>query len=166
MTTRREIQKLKRDIRRKALNLDDMTEDSKQRNYTKATKTRRAVKTEMFGNRSKGKDTYLEEYMTSFLKKHDIDYIPQKAVRWCNYDFYLPKYNTLIECQGEYWHCDHRLYDKPKNAIQRKNIVKNETKRDIAQKEDIFLIEVWENEIKNFPDETEKGLLHLFGLEE
>jgi hypothetical protein len=48
----------------------------------------------------------LESVTREFLTKNGIEFIEQKEFDWLRYknpmrlDFYLPKYNTAIECQG------------------------------------------------------------------
>lgn len=50
--------------------------------------------------------SHLEKEMSLLLEKHKIDYEVQKTFDWLTYkgklrlDFYLPKYNVAIECQG------------------------------------------------------------------
>ena len=49
-------------------------------------------------------DYSLENKCRLILEKNNIDYIPQKQFNWLgrqSLDFYLPKYNIAIECQGE-----------------------------------------------------------------
>ena len=51
----------------------------------------------------------LEElFANDFLKKNDIKYIYQFEAKDIHryYDFYLPDRNTLIEVDGDYWHCN------------------------------------------------------------
>ena len=52
----------------------------------------------------KCKQSHLENEVMAFLENNHIDYIPQKKFSWLgkkSLDFYLPKYNTAIECQGK-----------------------------------------------------------------
>ena len=55
-----------------------------------------------------------EDYIESYLLEHNIEYEQQKrfedlkSIRQLSYDFYIPKYNLLIEYQGE-------QHFKPKN---------------------------------------------------
>lgn len=48
--------------------------------------------------------SHLELCIEEFLKRENIDFVPQKRFDWLGYlslDFYLPKYNVGIECQGK-----------------------------------------------------------------
>lgn len=53
------------------------------------------------------KESHLEEEISLFLDKNNIQYEKQKKFgnikykRCLPFDFYLPKYNVIIECQGE-----------------------------------------------------------------
>lgn len=53
------------------------------------------------------KQSHLENEIRAFLIDNNIDFEPQKTFKWLRYknpmflDFYLPKYNIAIECQGE-----------------------------------------------------------------
>ena len=55
----------------------------------------------------KCKSSHLEREFRLFLEKNNIEYEEQKTFEWLKYkqiqflDFYLPKYNIAIECQGE-----------------------------------------------------------------
>ena len=49
-------------------------------------------------------ESHLEMNIRNFLVKNDIDFKPQKHFDWLgqqSLDFYLPKYNIAIECQGK-----------------------------------------------------------------
>lgn len=54
-------------------------------------------------NCQKCNETRMEEQCRLFLERNKIDYIYQKKFNWLkrqSIDFYLPKYNVGIECQG------------------------------------------------------------------
>ena len=154
---KREYQKLRRELKKQALG---GTESTHERIYSEATKTRRAVKTEIFGNKSKQADTSIEIWFEDFLKENNIKYIKQKAIRYLNYDFYLQDYNIACEICGCYWHgCPVCYPAGAKNEIMRKNIIKNEVKRQIAKEQNIQLIEVWGHEIEKSPNETKEKIL-------
>ena len=54
----------------------------------------------------KCQSSHLEEEIKSFLNDNDIEFEQQKTFEWLKFknhlylDFYLPKYNKAIECQG------------------------------------------------------------------
>lgn len=156
----RKIKKEAREIRKQALGRLNDEENANIRTYTEATKTRRAVKTEIFGNKGKLKDTTVEIFVEELIKQQGWRYVPQKAVRHLNYDFYLPDLNVLLEVQGDYWHCNPRLYpDGPKNSVQRENLQKNKNKREVAESQNIPLLEIWELDIQKGPEKTKQQIL-------
>lgn len=56
---------------------------------------------------SKSKATSLEKLFESKLVELGIEYTPQYdkiGKYWC--DFYLPKYNLIVEVDGDYWHAN------------------------------------------------------------
>lgn len=58
--------------------------------------------------RSLGGMTKPERYLQDYFTKHNIEFIYDYPVCYLNlkkrYDFYLPKFNLLLEFDGEYWH--------------------------------------------------------------
>lgn len=46
----------------------------------------------------------IEIALANILKSLNIEYISQYVIGPWSFDFFLPKYKILIECQGEYWH--------------------------------------------------------------
>lgn len=65
------------------------------------------------------------------------------------YDFYLPKYDALIEVDGVYWHgknLDYNDLNSTQKHTRNNDIVKNA----LAKEHNYKLIRVWEDEIDNF----------------
>lgn len=94
------------------------------------------------------KDTKIEIIVKDALEKMNIEFI--KNYR-CNngkyiFDFYLTKYNFVIECQGDYWHGNPE-YFKTLNNIQLKNINRDINKINFLKENDINFLFLWENEI-------------------
>ena len=52
----------------------------------------------------KFKDTSIEIKIGKELKKRNINFLKHEYILGINVDFYLPKYNIIIECDGDYWH--------------------------------------------------------------
>jgi hypothetical protein len=65
--------------------------------------------------------SYPEKFIYNFLKQTNIDFIYQlskKDFKWCDkyrYDFYLKKYNLIIEVHGRQ-HYDSVFFDTPENV--------------------------------------------------
>lgn len=81
----------------------------------------------------KCKISRLENIVMNALRKNDIDFAAQKKFNWLGkqtLDFYLPKYNIAIECQGEQ-HYRQVYFNGKKNDIKKKNLFETILKRDI-----------------------------------
>lgn len=163
---KRRLQREARDVRKKALGIDeDHTDTSMQRTYGEATKTKRALKVELFGSKSKasateGKETSIEAFVREILQEFETEYVEQKAIRFINVDFFLPVQNLAIQVHGCYWHCCDVCYPSgPKNQTQRKNIEKDKQADGIVLDKNINLLHIWEHEIKKFPDQTRKKII-------
>lgn len=95
----------------------------------------------------------LEEKIEAFLIRHKIDFIKhcdRKIFEWLgymHYDFYLPKYNTAIECQGKQ-HFGLGGWSKSYNF--KKQLDNDTLKKSLSNKNNINL--VYFTNIKNIED--------------
>lgn len=104
----------------------------------------------------------IEKYALEFQSHPSIgDYIP---------DFYIPLFNLIIEVQGDYWHCNPKIYpDGPKNSEQLGYIVKDYYKKCYYIGNGYNLLYLWEDDILNnfsFVQEEIKQSLKLPSPEE
>lgn len=96
-----------------------------------------------------------ELYISSILDKYNIEYIQEKRFTDCRdikplpFDFYLPKYNLIIEYDGEghYLETFYSRYDNPKEMLldrQKKDKIKNA----YCQKHSIHILRIpyWEKD--------------------
>lgn len=88
------------------------------------------------------------------LNKRDIDFIPQYVIgEILIADFYLPKYNAVLEVYGDYWHANPKIYGeesnkKPLNDHQISQIKKDKRRYYVITKNyDMYMYSVWENDI-------------------
>ena len=65
------------------------------------------------------------------------------------YDFYLPKYNTIIEVDGDFWHCNPDKFPIPKYITQQTNLERDKIKNQWATDNGYNIIRFWENDINN-----------------
>ena len=113
-----------------------------------------------FCNESKG-----EKSIQKFLNEFNIDYEQQKTFddlhkskigQSLSYDFYLPKYNLLIEYQGEQHDHPVKYSKNMTDAIAEKRFDKqkenDEKKKDYAEKNNIELLEIWYWDYNNIKD--------------
>lgn len=77
------------------------------------------------------------------------------------YDFYIPNKNTIIEIDGDFWHCNPLIFDKPKYKCQFNNIEKDKIKTDWCKSNNITLIRIWEYSIHNDKDIVKSIVLNL-----
>lgn len=110
-----------------------------------------------------------EQKIENFLIKHNIKYTDQKTyddLRGVNdgllpYDFYLLKYNMLIEFQGEQHERPIEYFGgEEKFKIQQEH---DSQKREYAKLHNIKLLEIWYYDIKNI---EEILYMEIFGKEE
>lgn len=85
----------------------------------------------------KNKNTDIEIRMAEVLRENKIEFIEQVVYpNICIADFYLPKYNLAIFCDGEYWH------DYPDGKARDRNQVEN------LKEIGVNAIRLWGNQIK------------------
>lgn len=93
-------------------------------------------------------DSKLEEIFAKMLDDEKIVWLNQYRIGVKLYDFYLPKYNLLIEIDGDYWHSNSNngfIVDKKfKKKIFKNDILKNL----IAEQNGFKLIRIWEKDLK------------------
>jgi very-short-patch-repair endonuclease len=103
----------------------------------------------------------LEEKFLIVLDVLDIEYQrffyskPIKAF----YDFYLPKYNMLIEVDGDFWHCNPLSFPNPLYESQKNNLKRDKVKNQWALENGYKLLRFWEYDINNNIKEVKKILL-------
>jgi very-short-patch-repair endonuclease len=99
--------------------------------------------------------TSIEIKTETILRDNNIENISQYFLDGYCYDFYLPKLNILIECDGDYWHGLGKTIDTM-DDIQKNNLRNDNEKNKIANKHNIKLLRFWESEIK---DDNFKNIL-------
>ena len=64
-------------------------------------------------------ESSLEERMRNVLTEFKIDFIQEYKIGRYYADFYVPKLNLIIECDGEYWHLNEKaqLRDQRKDKL-------------------------------------------------
>jgi len=143
---------------------NSMSEGSKKRwkNYTEEEKNLVIGRLTLACNKAK-KDTSIEIKIENLLIELDIKYEKQYRISKWVFDFYLIDLNTIIECQGDYWHANPLLFEESKlNNIQLKNIDRDKRKRLFIEENEINTIFLWENEIHSNIKGIKKMLITLF----
>ena len=111
----------------------------------------------------KVKRSLLEIRFETFLETLDIEFIHSYYINTKDYhfifDFYLPKYNTLIEVDGDFWHCNPKTHHSPTCKTQKINIKNDQEKNKWAQSNGYKLLRFWEDDINNNIKQVKQILL-------
>jgi very-short-patch-repair endonuclease len=100
-------------------------------------------------------ETFLETLNIKFIHSY---YINTKDHHFI-FDFYLPKYNILIEVDGDFWHCNPIKFASPECKTQEINIKNDKLKNEWAQSNGYKLLRFWENDINNNIKQVKQILL-------
>jgi len=110
-------------------------------------------KNDIIGNLTKyanmaRKDTKIEIIIKLVLEKLNIVFIKNYKKSRYIFDFYLPNYNFIIECQGDYWHANPQIYNEDRYTEQQKtNVLRDKRKKDFINKNRYNSLFLWENYI-------------------
>jgi len=86
--------------------------------------------------------------LANILDELNIDYEQQFHLDPYHYDFKVG--NTLIEYNGDYWHCNPDIYENgPINYNQLYTVKKDANKYEIAKENGYEVLVVWENDLIN-----------------
>ena len=110
----------------------------------------------------KVKRSGLEYKFEGILELLEIKYIHSYFIKDINkiYDFYIPEYNTLIEIDGDFWHCNpNTKYALPECKTQHINIENDKFKSQWAVDNGYKLLRFWENDINNNIKQVKQVLL-------
>ena len=126
----------------------------KHSNESKAKMSKTHCENIINGKYKKFKDTKGELQLKEYLKNLNIDYCHQYRIYDAEnkksrlFDFYLPKFNILIEVDGTYYHCKPGRYPNgPINIIQKEKIEIDKQKNKLAKRLNYKLVRVWDDEI-------------------
>lgn len=81
------------------------------------------------------------------------EFVTQYRIGKYVFDFFIPKFNLLIEADGTFWHADPRKYhDRSKlRPVQIKNLENDKKKNVLASEKGYKLCRVWEIDVFNNP---------------
>lgn len=127
----------------KARHTQKHSEESKQ-------KMREATMRRWENGEFSNKKTEIELIVENFLKSNSINHIYQFGINGFVADFGLEDDKVVIECQGDFFHCNPKTqYKEAKHEIQKRNIYRDNVKRKIYKDEGWDLIELWESDIQS-----------------
>lgn len=117
------------------------------------------IRLEWMRKNSKVKTSKLENKFIEILNGvgyiKDIDYIHNHLVSNIKtfFDFYFPSKKTIIEVDGDFYHCNpNSEYSTPEYDIQKKNIYNDKRKTTWCKNHNITLIRYWEKDINERPE--------------
>jgi hypothetical protein len=99
-------------------------------------------------NRSKAEDELIK-----ILNNKKIEVTPNFLIEGKIFDLYIPKYNLLIEYNGDYWHCNPNKYDSDyfnhkKNKTAKEIWEYDKNKLYLAKKNNYNCEVIWESDYK------------------
>jgi very-short-patch-repair endonuclease len=132
------------------------------RNHSQSTKdkmSKSAIKRII--KNGKVKRSGLEYKFEGVLQILEIEYIHSYYIENIGkiYDFYLPKFNILIEVDGDFWHCNPSKYMEPICKTQELNLKNDEFKNQWAQDNNYKILRFWEDDINNNIQQIKQILL-------
>ena len=106
-----------------------------------------------------------KKFAKEILEKLNIKYEEQFEAKDIKrfFDFYLPEYKTLIECDGDYYHSYGKVYEEM-SPMQKRNARVDEIKNEWAGSHGIPLIRIWEHDINENPEKVRKFLSERLGV--
>lgn len=99
-------------------------------------------------NSSLNKMTYPEQLVHDYLMELGVDFEYNEQLGKYYPDFKLSD-NVIIEVQGDYFHCNPKLYPNGPNASQIEYIVKDYYKKCFYTSNQISVLYIWEDDILN-----------------
>jgi very-short-patch-repair endonuclease len=98
------------------------------------------------------------------LKELNIEYTRffyAKSIR-AFYDVYIESHNTLIEVDGDFYHCNPIKFPEPKYITQKKNLIRDQEKNQWAIDNGYTILRFWEHDINNNLDQVKNILKEHF----
>ena len=98
------------------------------------------------GANKRKKNTSIELIVKRALEDLTINFMQQYRYSRFVFDFYLPDFKFVIECQGDYWHANPNKFQSL-NEVQRKNRERDAIKIEFLENAKIGYLFLWESEI-------------------
>lgn len=93
--------------------------------------------------------TSIEVATYEALNALGITYTPQHRIGRAVVDAYLPESHTVVECQGDFYHCNPAVYpDGPQGLIQRKTVARDQKRHALLRASGYRVVELWERDIR------------------
>lgn len=97
------------------------------------------------------KDTQIEKKMQKELKRRGIKFrvhLPVENI--CQPDIIIPEQKIIIQCDGDYWHANPKIYKNKKLTEQQKKIVAKDKNQDkLLKSRGWVVLRFWESDINS-----------------
>lgn len=125
--------------------------DNGELDYLKEIQRKTIIKTNKSGKLNSPLISKGESELKLLLEKMSYKTKSQYRVENLRYDIFLIDYNTLIEYNGNYWHCNPELYtsdyfNKKKNMFAWQIWEQDKLKKELAEKNGYKLFIIWERD--------------------
>lgn len=112
-------------------------------------------------------DTKIEIKIQDFLKELKIVFYPHHyisdIIHSYQSDIFIPSFNVIIECDGDYWHFNPKKYINP-NKWQKQQIEEDKIRTKELIEKGYKIIRLWETDIKQMNLEQFKEVLIHYGI--
>lgn len=103
------------------------------------------VKEKRFTMSSNYEKIFIEEVILPLNIEFETQYYLRDIAQYC--DIYIPSKNLVIECDGDFWHCNPKVYKEgPICKCQRTRIERDKIKNQYLSEHNIKLIRIWESD--------------------
>jgi very-short-patch-repair endonuclease len=103
----------------------------------------------------------VEFQVLSWIKEENYQIETQFHLGNFLFDGHIKNSNILIEVNGDYWHCNPKVYKSgPINQMQKSHIKRDFAKKAFAAKQGYYLVTLWEKDIKENLQKTKEWLLN------
>ena len=91
-----------------------------------------------------------------------MSYIYNQPLETVKPDFQIVGTDIIIEVQGDYWHCNPKLYSQgPKDLLQMQHVLRDYVKKCFYVSKKLNVLYIWEDDIKKRPEQVKSEILNL-----
>lgn len=113
----------------------------------------------------KSSNTNIEKFVAKILNKYRLKYIQNCPIGIKNVDFLINNY-FIIECYGDYWHCNpekyiQEYYNKSLKMTTAEKHKKDKIRIELLESKGYKVLILWENDIKTKIEITTQKILHF-----
>ena len=100
-------------------------------------------------SQSRYKPSSIEYIVKTELEQRGIPFIHSVIYGHYQFDFLIRNVRIMLEVHGDFWHCNPKIYNKPKYKCQEIKLEKDKIKAEYLKNKDFQLRIIWEDDIKN-----------------